>query len=68
MPHSKSVDDIISAIKELDQEERENLARQIAKIDELMEDIEDIIDLVRSKNEDRIPYDDFLAELRAEGR
>lgn len=68
MAGSMSVDDIIIAIKELDEEQRDSLILQLVQIDELMEELEDYIDLIRSRSEPRQPFDDFLAEMRAEGR
>lgn len=75
MAGTKSVDEIVGAMKALDEairgldeEERDGLRAQMAKIDELMEDLEDMLDLIRARSETRIPYEDFLAELRAEGR
>lgn len=75
MASAKTVDGITSAmkafdevIKGLDEEERENLKAVVAKIDELMEDLEDMLDLITAKGEKRVPYEDFMAELKVEGR
>jgi len=68
MPSSMSVDEIVNAIKELDQEGREGLLLQLTKIDELMEDLEDVMDLLRSETESERPFEDFVRELEARRR
>ena len=65
MPSSKSVDEIVSAIKGLDQEDRGGLLLQLAQIDELMEDLEDLMDLIRSETESGRPFDEFVRELES---
>jgi len=68
MPSSMSVDEIVSAIKVLGEEDRQTLLMQLAQIDELLDDLEDIACVLRAKNEPGRPFEEFLAEMRAEGR
>lgn len=68
MPSSMTVDEIVAAIKELGEEDRQALLLQLAQIDDLIEDLEDIADMLRSRNEPGRPFEEFLAEMRAEGR
>ena len=63
-----TVDEIVAAIKALDEDDRCRLLAELIKIDDLMEDLEDIVDILRSDHGSERPYDEFLAELRAEGR
>ena len=68
MSNPISVEEIASAIEGMSREDREALLLRMAKIDDILEDLEDVIDLLRLANESGRPYEDFLAELRAEGR
>ena len=68
MSNPRSVEEIASAIEGMSREDREVLLLRMAKIDDILEDLEDVIDLLRLANESGRPYEDFLAELRAEGR
>jgi hypothetical protein len=65
MSASKTVDEIVTAIKELDDGDRGSLLLQLAKIDELMEDLEDLMDLIRSETESGRPFDEFVRELES---
>jgi len=67
MPGSQSVEEIASAIEQLDQAQREALLLRMAKIDGLLEELEDMADVIRAQMEPSKPFDDFLSELRAEG-
>jgi len=66
MPGSQSVEEIASAIEQLDQTQREALLLRMAKIDGLLEELEDMADVIRAQREPSKPFDDFLAELRVE--
>lgn len=68
MADPKSVDEVVAAIEDMNQEDRQDLLLRLAKIDDLLDDLEDVADLVRSAQERGRPFDDFLAELKAEGR
>jgi len=68
MRRSKSVDEVAAAIAEMTEQEREQLLLRMAKMDDLLEDLEDVADLLRFARESGRPYEDFLAELKAEGR
>jgi hypothetical protein len=65
---SRSVDEIVDAIEHMSQEEREALLLRMARIDDLLEELEDVAALLRSAREPARPYQDFLDELRSEGR
>jgi uncharacterized protein Yka (UPF0111/DUF47 family) len=66
MSNAKTIDEIVAAVREMDQEGREDLLLRLAQIDDLMEDLEDVADLLRAARESSRPFDEFLAELRAE--
>lgn len=66
MAENKTVDEIVAAVKEMSQEDRDDLLLQLAHIDDLLEDLEDIRDLLRTANESSRPFDEFLTELKAE--
>jgi len=68
MPRLKSVDEVAAAIEEMSENEREQLLLRMAKMDDLLEDLEDIADLIRCSREPTQPLEEFIAELRAEGR
>ncbi len=61
----KSVDEIVVAIQEMGEQDREQLILKLAPIDDLMEDLEDMMDAIRSAQDEGKPYEEFLAELRA---
>ena len=63
-----TVDQIVSAILGLSEEERGDLALRLVQMDELMEDIEDVLTILRTADEPSRPYEEFIDELRAEGR
>lgn len=65
MPN-ESVDRVADAIRRMDQKEREALLLQLAEMDDLIEDLEDVVALIRSAREPARPYQDFLDELKAE--
>jgi len=60
-----SVEEIAAAIERMSHEDREKLIARMANIDDLLEDLEDVLDLVRAAREGGRPYEEFLAELRA---
>jgi hypothetical protein len=68
MSHVLSVDEIADAIKKLSPRERGQLLSKIAEIEDLLEELEDIADVIRARGEPTRPYEEFLEELRAEGR
>lgn len=63
-----SVDEVVAAIESMSEKEREELLMRLAVMDELLEDLGDIMDVIRSKHEEATPFDEFITELRAEGR
>jgi hypothetical protein len=66
MPTARSVDEIMTAIKDLGEEDRGQLLIRLAQIDELMEDLEDVAELIRAARTSSRPFDEFMAELKAE--
>ena len=68
MSSPKSVDEVAAAIQEMSQSEREALLLRMAKMDDVLEDLEDIADLLRSAKDTSRPYEEFLADLRSQGR
>ena len=67
MSHHRSVEEVAAAIEDMSQKEREVLLMRMAKMDDVLEDLEDIADLLRSARESSRPYDEFLADIRASG-
>lgn len=65
---NKSVDKIAAEIEGLSREDREALLVRMAKMGDLLEELEDVADLLQSAREPARPYEEFLDELRAEGR
>ncbi len=68
MATPSSVDEVVAAIQKMGEEDREALILRLAQIDNLMEDLEDVLDIIRSANEEGTPYEEFVEELRAGGR
>jgi hypothetical protein len=60
-----TVDEIVTAIKGLGQEDRDALVLQLAMLDDLIEDLEDVMDLLRSEGERERPFEEFIRELEA---
>jgi hypothetical protein len=67
MPTSKSVDEIAAAIEEMNPTQRSELLLRMAKIDDILEELEDVADIIHSAQEPSRPFADFLSELKAEG-
>lgn len=65
---SKSVEEIASAIERMSQSDREELLLRMARMDDILEDLDDIADLIRASHESSRPFDEFVEELRAKGR
>lgn len=68
MPVHKSVDEVVTAIKDMSRQEREELLLKMAGMDDIVEDLEDVTDILRRSHEPTRSYEDFLNELQAEGR
>ena len=66
MATPSSVDEVVAAIQKMGEEDRETLIVRLAQIDDLMEDIEDAMELIRASRTKSRPFEEFLAELRAE--
>lgn len=64
MTGKTSIDDIVSAIRALDEQERLDLVGQLVKMDDLMEDFEDTLYMLRRPDDKaERPFDEFVAEL-----
>jgi hypothetical protein len=68
MATNSSVDKIAAEIAGLSRDDREALLVRMAKMGDLLEELEDVADLLRSAREPARPYEEFLNELKAEGR
>lgn len=65
MAGPKSVDEIVAAIEDMNQKDREDLLLRLAAIDDLLEDLEDVADLLRASRESSRPFEEFVAETNA---
>jgi len=68
MATPSSVDEIVAAIQGMGEHDREELILRLAQLDDLIEDLEDVLDAIRAAQEEDTPYEEFVSELRAEGR
>ncbi len=68
MPSHLGVDELIQEIKALSASERQRLLVNLAKLDEFIEDLEDIADIIHSQGEPVRAYNEFAKELKKEGR
>jgi len=68
MPVHLGVDELAREIKALSTPERQKLLLNLAGLDEFIEDLEDIADIIHSKGEPVRAYDEFVKELKEEGR
>lgn len=69
MSHRLSVDEIVTAIGALNEQERLDLVGQLVRMDDLMEDFEDtLLVMNQADDEPARPFEEFLADMRAEGR
>lgn len=66
MAEARTVDEIVAAVKQMSAQDRGDLLLRLAQIDDLLEDLDDIRDILRSAQESDRPFDEFIAELRAE--
>lgn len=64
MSTSKTVDEIVEMVKDLSPGDRDDLVLRLAQIDELLEDLDDVRDLLRSARETSRPFEEFVAEVR----
>ena len=51
MADPRSVDEVVAAIEDMNQEDRQDLLLRLAKVDDLLDDLEDVADLVRAARE-----------------
>ena len=68
MPQSLSVDEVADAINRMNRRQRGRLLSKIAENQELLEELDDIVDVIRARGEPTRPYEEFIEELRAKGR
>jgi hypothetical protein len=68
MPTHLGVDELTREIKALSKTNRQKLLLNLAELDEFIEDLEDIADIIHSKEEPVRAYNDFVEELKKEGR
>ena len=68
MLESPSVDEVAEAINRMSQRQRQRLLSKLMEIEGLIEDLDDIADLIRARDEPSRPFDEFMEELKAEGR
>lgn len=68
LSQSPSVEEVAEAIKKMDCRQRRQLLSKLMEYEGLIEDLSDIADLIRTRDEPSRPFDEFINELRAEGR
>ncbi|MBI2872074.1 MAG: hypothetical protein HYY00_02660 [Chloroflexi bacterium] len=62
------VDDILKALPTLTKTERRRLLEGLCANPHLMEDLHDIVTLLERRDEPSRPYEEFVQELKAEGK
>ena len=63
-----TVEQVISAVKVFNEQERQQFLEALAEIDELWEDMKDMFLILSRGDEPSRPYSEFVAELKSEGR
>ncbi len=63
-----TVEQVVSAVKVFNYQERQQFLLALADIDELWEDIKDTFLILSRRDEPSRPYSEFVAELKNEGR
>ena len=63
-----TVEQVVSAVKVFNYQERQQFLSALADIDELWEDIKDMFLILSRRGEPSRPYSEFVAELKNEGR
>lgn len=63
-----AVDGILETLPLLSKAERRRLLEGLCAYPDLLEDLHDIVTILELRNETSRPYDEFVEELRAEGR
>ncbi len=65
---NERVNNVLEIVREMDDEERRELIRQLLDSNLISEDEEDALIIDSRRNDPTKPYRDFLEELRKEGR
>ncbi|MDP8208148.1 MAG: hypothetical protein P9L92_15895 [Candidatus Electryonea clarkiae] len=65
---TNKVKDVIEEAREWDIEKKMELIRQILDNEALFEDLEDALSIITRQDESKTDYNDFIKELRQEGR
>ncbi len=63
-----TVEQVISAVKVFNGQERQQFLAALADIDELWEDMKDMFLILSRGDEPSRPYSELVAELKSEGR
>lgn len=63
-----SVDHILEALPSLSKVERRRLLEGLCAYPDLVEDLHDIATILERRNEPTRPYQEFVEELKAEGK
>ena len=63
-----SLDQMLKALPSLSKAERRKLLDGLCHYQDLWEDLHDILTLIERKDEPSRPYDEFVEELKAEGK
>ena len=66
--NASAVDRILETLPSLSKAERRRLLEGLCAHPDLLEDLHDIVTILEPRNEASRPYDEFVEELRAEGR
>lgn len=68
MASALSVDEIVGAIQQMSEDDRGELVQRLIQMDDFIEDLEDVISVIRSANDPGRPFEEFMVELAAERR
>ncbi len=63
-----TVEQVVSAVKVFNYQERQQFLAALADTDELWEDMKDIFLILSRRDEPSRPFSEFVAELKNEGR
>ena len=65
---ASSVEQVVSAVKAFNEQERQQFLAALVDVDELWEDMRDIFLILSRGDEPSRPYSEFVTELKREGR
>lgn len=65
---TSSVEQVVSAVKAFNEQERQQFWAALVDVDELWEDMRDMFLILSRRDEPSRPYSEFVTELKREGR